>query len=92
MVGAFLIPSEPPINLSNLQGASNQGPFNLTPVTDSLGLTRNFCTAVDVCYGKSKIFFLFLFFLELIFIYFFFLNRWTIFDRCFKWCNKSSMF
>lgn len=58
MVGAFLIPSEPPSNLSNLQGASNQGPFNLIPVTDSLGLTRNFCTAVDVCYGKSKIFFM----------------------------------
>lgn len=60
MVGAFLIPSEPPSNLSNLQGASNQGPFNLTPVTDSLGLTRNFCTAVDVCYIKSNFFFLIL--------------------------------
>lgn len=71
MVGAFLIPSEPPINLSNLQGASNQGPFNLTPVTDSLGLTRNFCTAVDVCYGKSKIFFYSCFFWNL-FLYIFF--------------------
>lgn len=72
MVGAFLIPSEPPINLSNLQGASNQGPFNLTPVTDSLGLTRNFCTAVDVCYGKSKIFFILVFFRTYFYIFFFF--------------------
>lgn len=56
MLGAFIIPSEPPASPANSnQNSYNQGPYKLPSVTESMGLTRNFCTTADICYGKSKL-------------------------------------
>lgn len=55
LLGAFLLPSDLP-NFSKL--ATNPNPPNLpqliTPVTQSLGRTRNFITVADICYSKSE--------------------------------------
>ncbi|XP_055614106.1 mediator of RNA polymerase II transcription subunit 16 [Uranotaenia lowii] len=48
MLGAFIIPSESNANIQKLQE-----PMKLTPVTESLGVTRNFYTSADICYSKA---------------------------------------
>uniref|UniRef100_A0A1Q3G3Z3 Mediator of RNA polymerase II transcription subunit 16 n=1 Tax=Culex tarsalis TaxID=7177 RepID=A0A1Q3G3Z3_CULTA len=48
MLGAFIIPPD-----SNVNIMKQQETMVLTPVTESLGITRNFYTTADICYGKS---------------------------------------
>lgn len=48
MLGAFVIPSESNANIQKMQE-----PIKLVPVTESLGMTRNFYTTADICYGKG---------------------------------------
>lgn len=57
LLGAFLIPPETPnyAYLVNNQAIS-QLPYTLLSTTRSLGHTRTFITAIDICYGKSKIY------------------------------------
>lgn len=54
MLGAFLIPTEPPSSPQNHTNNNyNHQPYALQSVTESLGVTRNYCTAADICYGKN---------------------------------------
>lgn len=95
MIGAFLIPTESPINNSNQPSAGNtgnnssqttqtpQGPFVLPSVTESLGLTRNFISTVDISYAKSNANFINIMFMLLNFNALFY--RWKLYDCCCKW-------
>lgn len=54
LLGALVLPPDLP-NFSKLAASPNPPslPILLTPITQSLGRTRNFITVADICYSKS---------------------------------------
>lgn len=56
MLGAFVIPPEPPTAPPNSSTNSyNLGPYTLPSVTESIAMTRNYYSTADISYGKSKL-------------------------------------